>query len=180
VNDEGLQLSAMTPLESANRVDHQLVKWFSRHGGAWTGNAAELLAALRTGAEADNDSWPQSPGALYAYVESHQQILRSFGVAVRLHDGYPRMISLRSCSNEQLDRKEPSAESARNGTFTQELPIAAPNANGHTSEGVCDDAAEALLTMVRKAPAVESGKPSTISKLTGPFKRAWTRGPRST
>ncbi len=91
--------------------DQELARWFARHGGAWTGTASELLAALKASPGVRNDSslgsWPQSFRALYSHIESHGQSLRSLGVEALLHDGHPRMISLRSCPDEK-----PVAESS--------------------------------------------------------------------
>src|ERR1700693_530761 len=89
--------------ESADRFDQALVKWFGEHRGVWSGTATELIAAVGT------DLWPQSPHALYAHIESHRQTLRSLGVDVLPHHGYPRMVSLRSCQEERHTRKAPSA-----------------------------------------------------------------------
>ena len=90
--------------EPDNRFDHELVGWFARHGGVWSGTAAELRAAVKTRVDVSNDWWPASPRALYAHMESHRQILWSLGVDVSLHHGYPRMVSLRSCQNEKPAR----------------------------------------------------------------------------
>ena len=87
--------------EPDNRFDHELVGWFARHGGVWSGTAAELRAAVKTRVDVSNDWWPLSPRALYAHMESHRQILWSLGVDVSLHHGYPRMVSLRSCQDEK-------------------------------------------------------------------------------
>ena len=89
------QSSAKALPESADRFEQALVKWFGRHRGVWSGTASELIAAAGT------DLWPQSPHALYAHIESHRQILRSLGVDVLPHHGYPRMLSLRSCQEER-------------------------------------------------------------------------------
>ena len=51
---------------------------------------------------------PQSPRALYAHIESHQQKLSSLGVAVALPNGYPRMISLRLRHHEKPAEKSSS------------------------------------------------------------------------
>jgi hypothetical protein len=89
--------------------DQDLVAWFAPRAGVWSGTAAELLTALRIGLDVRKRSWPQSPRALYAHLESHRQILRSLGVDVRLHEGSPRMLSLRSCHAEEVVRNLPSA-----------------------------------------------------------------------
>ena len=98
--------------ETDNRFDHELVEWFAQHGGVWSGTAAELRAAVKTRVDVSNDWWPQSPGALYAHIESHRQILWCLGVDVSLHHGYPRMVSLRSCPDEKPARN--SAGNVRN------------------------------------------------------------------
>jgi type II secretory pathway predicted ATPase ExeA len=90
--------------EPGNRFDYELVGWFARHGGVWSGTAAELRAAVKTRVDVSNDWWPLSPRALYAHMESHRQILWSLGVDVSLHHGYPRMVSLRSCQDEKPAR----------------------------------------------------------------------------
>src|SRR5216683_6785970 len=90
--------------ESHDRFDHELVGWFARHGGVWSGTAAELRAAVKTRVDVSNDWWPLSPRALYAQIESHRQILWSLGVDVSLHHEYPRMVSLRSCQDEKPAR----------------------------------------------------------------------------
>jgi len=89
--------------ESADRFEQALVKWFGQHRGVWSGTATELIAAVGT------DLWAQSPHALYAHIESHRQILRSLGVDVLPHHGYPRMLSLRSCREERYPRETSSA-----------------------------------------------------------------------
>jgi hypothetical protein len=68
--------------EAVDRFDRELEKWFALHGGAWSGTAAELLAALEPGVDASSDWWPQSTSALYGHIESHRQELRSLGLAV--------------------------------------------------------------------------------------------------
>jgi hypothetical protein len=95
------QLSVMLVPASGHRFDQELMAWFAPRGGPWSGTASELLAAVKTTAGVGNDSWPQSPLALYPYIESHREILRSFGVDAVLHHGYPRMVSLRSCLDER-------------------------------------------------------------------------------
>ena len=60
------QLSAIVlPFESDDRFDQELVGWFALHLGAWSGTAAELLAAVKTRVDVSNDLWPQSLRALY-------------------------------------------------------------------------------------------------------------------
>jgi GAF domain len=97
------QPSAVVLPESDVRFDQELAGWFALHRGVWSGTATELIAAVGT------DLWPQSPHALYAHIESHRQILRSLGVDVLPHHGYPRMVSLRSCQEERHTRKTSSA-----------------------------------------------------------------------
>lgn len=93
--------------ESDCRFDRELAEWFSRRGGAWSGTASALLTSLGTSAGAGSSLSPQSSVELYAYLQSHRQILRSLGVDVLLHDGVPRMVSLRS-SRDEPQRKAPS------------------------------------------------------------------------
>ena len=106
--------------------DQALVAWFASRTGVWSGTAAELLTALRTGLDVQRISWPQSPLALYAHLESHRQILRSLGVDVSLHHGSPRMLSLRSCHSEKPERKlasTPSGISSSPDQPTNPLPV---------------------------------------------------------
>jgi len=88
--------------------DQALVAWLASRTGVWSGTAAELLTALRTGLDVRRGSWPQSPLALYAHLESHRQILSSQGVDVRLHHGSPRMLSLRSSHPEKPEKTSAS------------------------------------------------------------------------
>lgn len=97
----------MLPLSDC-RFDRELVDWFSRRGGAWSGTASELLASLGTSTDADSSLSPQSPVGLYTHLQSHRQILQSLGVDVLLHNGVPRMVSLRQCQDEP-QRKPPSS-----------------------------------------------------------------------
>ena len=158
------QLSAIVLPESDDRFDQELVGWFALHLGAWSGTAAELLAAVKTRVDVSNDLWPQSPRALYAYMESHKQIFRSLGVAILMPYGYPRMISLRSCQDEEPASKPPSGASGINETFTQYL-TAQSNADGDNPESVWENTAEALFAMLRKSDTPELTRPSAISKL---------------
>ena len=103
--------------------DQALVAWFASRTGVWSGTAAELLAALRTGLDVRRSSWPQSPLALYAHLESHRQILRSLGVDVRLHHGSPRMLSLRSCHAEKPERKSSSTPSGISSSPDQPIDL---------------------------------------------------------
>jgi hypothetical protein len=93
--------------ESDCRFDRELVEWFSRRRGAWSGTATALLASLRTSTGAGSSLSPQSPVELYTHLQSHRQILQSLGVDVMLHNGVPRMVSLRS-SQDEPQRKAPS------------------------------------------------------------------------
>src|SRR5216683_4572137 len=86
--------------QSDDRFDQDLVGWFSRRGGAWSGTAAELLASVRTRSDVDSSLWHQSPRELYAHLEIHRELLRSSGLDVLLHQGVPRMVSLRSCQKK--------------------------------------------------------------------------------
>ena len=95
--------------ESDYRFDRELADWFSRRGGAWSGTAGELLASLRTSADAGDSFGPQSSAGLYAHLQSHKQILQSLGVDVFLRHGVPRMVSLRSCQDEQSQQQPPSS-----------------------------------------------------------------------
>jgi hypothetical protein len=95
--------------ESDYRFDRELAEWFSRRGGAWSGTAGELLASLRISADAGDSFGPQSSAGLYAHLQSHKQVLLSLGVDVLLRHGVPRMVSLRSCQDEQSQRKPPSS-----------------------------------------------------------------------
>lgn len=104
----------MVPPASDDRFDQELMGWFALHGGPWSGTASELLAALKTRAGVGNDSWPQSPCALYSHIESHTQILRSLGVDALLYQGCPRMLSLRSCQDEKPAGKPSSGISGFN------------------------------------------------------------------
>jgi len=92
------------PPASSVRFDQELARWFAAHGGPWSGTASELLAAAKTSAGVGNDLWPQSGRALFAHLESHQQILHSLGVDVMLRQGYPRMVTLRSCHDKKPAR----------------------------------------------------------------------------
>jgi hypothetical protein len=173
------------------RFDHELVRWFTLHGGIWSGTADELLAAVETRIDVNLVVWPQSPRALYAHIESHQQTLSSLGVAVSLPNGYPRMISLRLCHHQKPAEKSSSdisgidqsltQESLGHASSSQETPVVQPG-----SESVCEDTAEALFAMVRTSPALELSPPSALSKLAASpnllwaaFKRPWWKRRRA-
>jgi len=87
--------------QSDDRFDLELVGWFSMRGGAWSGTGAELLASLRTRSDVDSSLWPRSPRELYAHLEFHRELLQSLGLDVLLHQGIPRLISLRSRQKKQ-------------------------------------------------------------------------------
>ncbi len=93
------------PPESVDRFDMALAGWFAQHQGAWYGTATELIAALKNGADAGTDLWPQHGRAFLSQLESHARTLRSLGVDVCPHAGLPRMISLRSCQGEKPGEK---------------------------------------------------------------------------
>ena len=65
------KLSAMVPPAPDDRFDQELMGWFARHGGPWSGTASELLAALKTRAGVGNDRGPVSPCALLPHRVSH-------------------------------------------------------------------------------------------------------------
>ena len=93
--------------KSDDRFDQELARWFALRRGAWYGTAAQLLASIEKRADADDVFWPQSSRALYAHLESHKQMLQSFGVDVLLHHGVPRMVSLKPIQNEPLPPTPP-------------------------------------------------------------------------
>jgi len=176
-----------------DRFDHELVRWFTLHGGIWSGTADELLAAVKTRIDVNLFAWPQSPRALYAHIESHQQKLSSLGVAVALPNGYPRMISLRLCHPEKPAEKSSSdmcgdisgidqnLNREIHARSSQGIPVVQPG-----SESVCENTAEALFAMVRTSPALELNRPSPISKLAASsnllwaaFKRPWWKRRRA-
>jgi hypothetical protein len=168
--------------ELVDRFDRELGEWFALHGGVWSGTAAELLAALKAGVEVRNEVWPRSPRALHVHIESHQQILHSLGMAVLLSRGHPRMISIRSCRDEQPESKPASPASS-----IDEISRAQAEADGDHSQSVCDDTAEALIAMLRTSATSAPSRSGTISKLAAApshlrtaFKRAWPRRPRAT
>jgi GAF domain len=98
--------------EPGSGFDVELGEWFSRRGGAWTGTASELLVSLRTSADIDKGSLSSVTSAeLYAYLQSHQQRLRSLGVDVFLRNGVPRMVSLRPPRGEPKSQDEPKRAS---------------------------------------------------------------------
>ncbi len=146
------QSSAKALPESADRFEQALVKWFGRHRGVWSGTASELIAAAGT------DLWPQSPHALYAHIESRRQILRSLGVDVLPHHGYPRMVSLRSCQEERDTRKTPPAQPGIERTSDppgNPRPVAAAQNTNPANSGKVRPAGNEPLGPV--APVAESG-----------------------
>jgi hypothetical protein len=183
--DEELQneMGAIVPPEPDDRLDHELVGWFALHEGIWCGTAAELLAAITSRVDVDKELF-QSPLALYAHMESHKEILGSLGMNVRLPYGFPRMISLRPCQDEQAAQQPLSGASGIHETLIEKSPIAQSDADERNPGGVCDDTAEELLAMLRKSATLES-RPSTVDKLAESptllwtaFKRAWMRRTR--
>jgi hypothetical protein len=100
--------------ESLDRFDQALAGWFARHRGTWSGTATELIAAVKSGADAGSDLWPQSGRAFFSHLESHRQTLRSLGVDVSPHAGCLRMVSLRPCQEEKPVRTTPSRPLAIN------------------------------------------------------------------
>src|SRR6476646_4022844 len=102
------------PPESVDPFDMALAGWFAQHPGAWYGTATELIAAVKNGADAGTDLWPQHGRAFLSQLESHRRTLRSLGVDVCPHAGLPRMISLRSCQGEMPGKKPTSSTLAIN------------------------------------------------------------------
>src|ERR1700680_405836 len=167
------QLSAMVPPEPHDRFDQELVGGFAQHGGAWSGTASELLAAVTARVDIGNNFWPQSPRAVYTHLESHRQTLHSLGVAVSLPNGVPRMISLRPCRDEQHARELPGACEI-NETFSQDIPIAQPDVDRDNPESISNNAAEELFAMLRKSPTLESSGPGTVARLAAAPTLLWT------
>ena len=96
--------------EPGSGFDLELGEWFSRRGGAWSGTAGELLVSLRTSVEIDKASLSSLTSVeLYAYLQSHQQRLRSLGMDVFLRNGVPRMVSLRPPQDEPKSTSPPVA-----------------------------------------------------------------------
>jgi hypothetical protein len=163
-----------------DRLDQELLGWFALHEGFWCGTAAELLAAITSRIDVDKELF-QSPHALYAHMESHKEILGSLGMIVGLPYGFPRMISLRPCQDEQATRPRLPAVSGIHQTLIQKNPVAQSDADGRNPGGDREETAEALLTMLRDSATLES-RPGTVDKLAASptplwtaFKRAWTR-----
>jgi hypothetical protein len=152
------QLSAMMLPESDDRFDHEVVRWFTQHGGVWSGTAAELLAAVKTRASVGNDLWPQSGHALYAHMESHMQIFRSLGVEVLLRHGYPRIVSLRSCQDKKPAGRPPSGTSGINRTSDPPINLALLADDQKTSPAASGDVSPATIeTFSQDIPIAKSG-----------------------
>lgn len=176
------QSSANTVSDSSDRLDQELAKWFVLHGGLWSGTASELIATFKAGSDASNSLGPQSSRELYSHIESHKDKLRSLGIAVSLPFGYPRMISLSACVDESAE-KPLSGASSEAGSVSEEIrtdQLASPGGIAKTPE----NAAEALMAMLKTVSSPESGRSTTISKLAAAptqlrsaFKKAWTKRP---
>jgi hypothetical protein len=110
---------------SSVRLDQELARWFAVHGGPWSGTASELLAAAKTSAGVEKDLWPQSWRALYPHLESRRQVLHSLGVDVMLCQGYPRMVTLRSCHDKKPASTPSSVISGINPT--SDPPVSVPS-----------------------------------------------------
>ena len=152
------QLSSIVLPESDDRFDQELVGWFTRHGGVWSGTAAELLATVKTRASVGNYLWPQSARALYAHLESHMQIFRSLGVDVSLRHGYPRMVSLRTCQDEKPARRPPSGTSGINRTSDPPINLPLLADDQKTSPAASGDVSPAAgETLSQEIPVAKSG-----------------------
>jgi GAF domain-containing protein len=108
------RLNAQVLTESDDRFDLALARWFARHQGGWSGTASELIAAIKSSADAGNDLWSQPAGALRAHLESHRESLHDLGVDVLPHPGFPRLLCLRSCQEEKASGNPPSDKRATN------------------------------------------------------------------
>jgi hypothetical protein len=139
------------------RCDQELAEWFAAHGGAWSGTASELLAALRTRVDAGSDFWPMSSRALYARLESHGQVLRSLGLDVLLRDGYPRMITLRPYQNEEPSRTPPVVASGIN--IPSDPPVTLPPPTDNEKTGPADSSEPMLATKETVSPDIPPAKP---------------------
>ncbi len=98
--------------EFDDSFDRELGEWFALRKGVWSGTAAELLAAVQGRPDAGKASWSRSAYTLYAHLESRRHILRSLGIEVRLHQGPPRMLSLRHCPVGIPAKKPPATASS--------------------------------------------------------------------
>lgn len=105
--------SAHVLVESVDGFDQALAAWFSRHRGAWSGTGTELIAAVKRDAvkrqvDAGTDLWPQPGRSFFARLESHRRTLHSLGIDVLPYGGFPRLVSLRPCQEEEPGRNSPS------------------------------------------------------------------------
>ncbi len=98
--------------EFDDSFDRELVEWFALRKGVWSGTAAELLAAVQARPDAGKAAWSQAAHTLYVHLESRRHILLSLGVEVRLHQGPPRLLSLRHCPAGISAKKPPATASA--------------------------------------------------------------------
>jgi hypothetical protein len=147
-------------MESVDRFDLALAAWFAQHPGAWYGTVTELIAALKNGADAGTDLWPQGR-AFLSHLESHRRTLRSLGVDVSPHAGFPRMISLRSCQGEMLGQEQLSTEIAidvMSDSFCAAKNVADGGKHAHehnSARRVFENTAEALFAVVEMQDQVE-------------------------
>jgi GAF domain-containing protein len=158
------QSSADLLPESVDRFDQALAGWFARHQGAWSGTATELIAAVKiaavkSGADAGNDLWPQSGRAFFSHLESHRQTLRSLGVDVSPHAAFPRMVLLRPCQEEKpVTPSGPLAINYAPELQTSSHPVADHQNNIHA----ISDAASAALKSTPGVPEhVANGRDAT-------------------
>ena len=128
--------------------DRELAGWFVRHGGGWTGTAAELVTTLKAGTGVENDLWPQSFRELYSHIESHRQVLSSLGVDAVLHDGHPRMISLRSCPEGKLEGESSPGTPTKSDVITEPVANAAYSEGDNFGEGIFKSAGDALFALM--------------------------------
>jgi GAF domain len=135
----------MVPAASEDFLDQELARWFARHGGPWSGTASELLAAINAsgvGKDSSSGHWPQSFRALYSHIDSHRQRLRCLGVDALLHDGPPRMITFRSCPEEEREAESspgvPAVSPARyEADIQDEAPARSSTTTEHPGDGIC-------------------------------------------
>ena len=175
------KLAAMDRPESDDRFDQELAEWLPLHGEIWSGTADELVTAVRSRVNVTSSSWLQSPRELFKRIESHEQVLRSLGVAVSLPPAYPRRIALQSCSVEEA-AKVPSDASVVNAASSQQASTTQPDAKQSQPQNAGDGAAETFYAMLKAFPVPASGKPSTLSKLAAApahlrtvVKKAWLK-----
>ncbi|MGA9812996.1 MAG: GAF domain-containing protein [Terriglobales bacterium] len=133
--------------EFDDSFDRKLAEWFALRKGVWSGTAAELLAAVQGGPEAGKGSSSQSAHTLYALLESRRHVLRSRGVEVRLHQGPPRILSLRHCPVGISTKKPPAT-----ATASRIPPVSAVNAIPLDDHG---QDAPASSEEAKAAPATE-------------------------